>query len=362
MRGQPKLIKRSDSPFWFIRIPQSKGQRASRFSTGETDYREADAVFTQWKIKSRKPQLDDNISVIEILERYAEYKSEDQTVHYHLRHLRPYFTGHSLEDVSTATGREYTKHRKEQFTKRGKVWGTKKVSPGTARRELDTLIAAINFAVREGLVSKAPYIEKPSASPQRERWLTVDELNALLSACKGDHLKTFILIASITTSRPGAILQLKWFQVDFEMGIIHFNPEGRTQNNKNRPSVAMSNELSTYLKAMREKTKSEYVISYREGKPVKSIKKAFREACNFAGLSGVTPYVLRHTAITMLIRGGKTLAQAGQMAGHKEPRTTSRYAKHDPSNTRDSAELLSSGLLLDHFAPKSAKKHQSAPE
>jgi integrase len=40
-----------------------------------------------------------------------------------------------------------------------------------------------------------------------------------------------------------------------------------------------------------------HVIEYH-GKPVASIKKGFREVCVTAGIKGVSPHILRHTAAT----------------------------------------------------------------
>ena len=40
-----------------------------------------------------------------------------------------------------------------------------------------------------------------------------------------------------TAGRPEAILDLKWDQVDLTGGVIHLNPTGRIQTNKQRPTV-----------------------------------------------------------------------------------------------------------------------------
>lgn len=349
MRGKPKLDKRNDSPNWFIYIPKSGEQRAQRLTTGTPDYREAELIFAQWLLERKKPELSslDQIKVNDMLTRYAEHK-HNVTVDYHLKHLLPYFKGMVVSQVCNPVCRDYATHRTTQKVIRGISKGNKLVSPATVRRELDTLSAALNFGKTEGYLFEAPHIEKPEAALPRERWLSIEEFARLIAACERDYLKVYISIAIATSARPSSILDLKWFQIDLAARIIHFNPPERRQTHKHRPSVAINDMLFPVLEMTREKTKSEFVIARKNGKRVESIKKAFKAACNRAKLTGVTPYTLRHTAITWGIQAGKSLAQMGQLAGHQEPRTTSRYSKFDPSFTKDTVDVLATGALLAH--------------
>lgn len=285
---------------------------------------------------------------MDMLMRYAEYKSQDATAQHNMKHLRPFFKDMRVSHICNQTCREYIEHRQREKVIIGKNKGIKTVSLSTVRRELDTLSATFGFARREGYIKEVPYIEKPPASPPRERWLTYEEFADLLEA-SSDILKLYLQIAINTTSRPNAIYELKWFQVDMKHRLIHFNPEGRIQTKKYRPSVYINDPLYAALSAA--KSNSEYVLG-----GVKSLKKAFAIACEKAGIKGVTPYALRHTSITWGVQGGHSLARMGQLAGHKDPRTTMRYAKHDPSLTRAVTDTLAAGQEL---AKKMAKKNKN---
>lgn len=276
---------------------------------------------------------------MDMLTRYEEYKSSDPTVGYHMGHLRGFFKDVRISQINNQLLREYAKDR------------TKKVRPSTVRRELDTLSASLGFAKKEGYISETPHIEKPPASPPRERWLTHEEFSKLLAASSG-NLSVYLQIAINTAARPSAIYALKWFQVDMKRRIIHFNPEGRLQTKKYRPSVSINHYLYPVLKDARGE--SEYVLG-----GVKSLKKSFAIACKAAHLKGVTPYTLRHTAITWAVQGGHSLANIGQVAGHRDPRTTLRYAKHDPSSTRAVTDTLATGQELAKKRSKNVKKRQS---
>lgn len=282
-----------------------------------------------------------------MLTRYADYKKADATVGYHMKHLKPFFENIFFSQISNQVMREYAERRSLQRVTRGNKKGDGTVSMATIRRELDTLSAAFGFARREGYIKEVPHIEKPVASPPRERWLTHEEAGKLLVAAQDNkRLLLFIQIAMNTGARPSSILELKWFQIDLPSRLIHFNPEGRAQTHKYRPTVYINDGLLVALKTA--KKSSEYVLG-----GIKSVKHAFRRACERAKIKGVTPYTLRHTAITWAIRDGHSLALAGQLAGHRDPRTTMRYAKHDPSFTKDITSSLATGVLL---AQKSAKK------
>ncbi len=82
--------------------------------------------------------------------------------------------------------------RKKHAAERG-------ASPGAVRRELGTLVAALNH--RDGtLVPGVPATWPPPRPPSRERWLTRDEAAKPIRAAWADprtrHLARFILIAT----------------------------------------------------------------------------------------------------------------------------------------------------------------------
>lgn len=289
-----------------------------------------------------------------MLTRYEIYKKDDATVGYHMKHLKPFFKGVFFSQMGNQIAREYAEHRTTQPVTRGIVKGSKTVSPATARRELDTLSASFGLARRDGYIQEIPHLEKPPASPPKERWLTYKEAGKLLeSAASNKRLLLFIQIAMNTGARPSSILELKWFQIDLKSRLIHFNEEGRAQTKKHRPTVYINDSLLASLQSV--KKKSEYVLG-----GIKGVKHTFKRACQRAGIENVTPYTLRHTAITWAIREGHSLALAGQLAGHLDPRTTMRYAKHDPSFTMDITGTLSTGVLLAQKSAKNSKKRQIA--
>src|SRR5262249_44030243 len=143
------------------------------------------------------------------------------------------------------------------------------------------------------------------------------------------HLGLFILIALHTGARRGAILGLRWTQIDLVNGRIDFNEPGRPRTNKRRPVIPIPRRLLWFLRAAQQRSTSPFVIAY-DGEGVKAIKRSFRTACRNAGLSDVIPHTLRHTAGTWMAQQGVSLHTIAGYLGHSHERTTELYAHHHP--------------------------------
>lgn len=73
------------------------------------------------------------------------------------------------------------------------AWRTQRVSETTARHDLKTLRAAINYFHREhGPLPSVPAITMPAMPPSRDRWLTRSEAARMLWAARRDPLKRHV--------------------------------------------------------------------------------------------------------------------------------------------------------------------------
>ncbi|AGH49590.1 integrase [Sphingomonas sp. MM-1] len=209
-------------------------------------------------------------------------------------------------------------------------------APGTIRRELATLRAAINYAKDEGRITYAPTVHLPPKPEGKDRWLRRSEAAALLNAARNGHATTrpylplFILIALYTGARKGAILELRWPQVDLVAGRIDFNPPGRQRTSKGRAHLPIPRRLLTFLRLARRRGTDLGWVIHKDGAPLDNMKRAFNTACADAGLDDVTPHTLRHTCGTWLAQAGVPLDKIGGWLGHSDARTTQLYAHHHP--------------------------------
>ncbi len=209
-------------------------------------------------------------------------------------------------------------------------------SPGTIRRELSTLRAALRWHDPSG---GGAVFELPSPPPPRERHLSRDEYERLVSAARRTpHVYLFTILALATAARASAILELPWNRVDLDRGIVRLGASNRL---KGRATVPITSRAEHALREAREVARTPFVIEYGDQR-VGRIRKAFMRAVARAGLGkDVTPHVLRHTAAVWMAEAGTPMAEIAQYLGHSSPDVTYRvYARYSPSYLRGAAQAL----------------------
>ena len=78
----------------------------------------------------------------------------------------------------------------------------------------------------------------------------------------------------------------------------------------------------------------------KRGRPLKSFRKAWQQACAAAGVPGRILHDFRRTAVRNLERAGVPRSVAMKMVGHKTESVYRRYAVVDEAMLRDAAVKL----------------------
>lgn len=218
-------------------------------------------------------------------------------------------------------------------------------SDGTAWTELGHLRSALIWAAdRARLIDRAPHIERPAKPAPKDRYLTRAEIDRLLAADCAPHIKLAIHLMLATAGRIGAILELTWLRVDFERGQINLRADS-VGPRKGRAVVPMNATLRAALEAARQAALTGHVVEYAGG-PVQSITRGFASAVAAAGLTGVSPHTLRHTAAVHMAAGGVPMSRISQYLGHSSTAQTERtYARYAPEHLADAAAVLDFGKL-----------------
>src|SRR5262249_42064131 len=153
---------------------------------------------------------------------------------------------------------------------------------------------------RNGKITRPVAVTLPAKPPSKERWLTREEAALLLRASRTPHarlyLPLFILLGLYTGRRKEAILSLRWPQVNLDAGLIDFELVGPQRPNKKRGKVPIPRKLLSHLRRARRRGSDLGHVLHIDGEPIGDIKKGFAAACRRAGILGVTPHTLRHTA------------------------------------------------------------------
>ncbi|MGF1623978.1 MAG: tyrosine-type recombinase/integrase [Alphaproteobacteria bacterium] len=329
--------------------------RSRECSTGTIDREQAEIFFADWLYaRGRKsgPSDPSALLVTDILNDYATERGPKvaaaDRIAYAVLALTDFFEGNTVADVTPQTCTRYA-------TKRGRA-------PGTVRRELGVLRAAINHAFKNGRLTRVVPVELPERPESRDRWLNRDEAAALIRAARTPqaraYMPLFILIGLYTGRRKEAILSLRWPQVDLDAGQIDFEVPGRRRTNKKRGMVKIPPRLLPHLRRARMRgTELGYVV-HEHGERIGDIKKGFAGACARADkaraeraaaaglpapppLSGtVTPHTLRHTCATWLMQAGVDRWEASGFLSMSTETLERVYGHHHPDHMREAAEAI----------------------
>jgi integrase len=221
-------------------------------------------------------------------------------------------------------------------------------SQSMARRELETLSAAVNYHIREAVgganLQFRPVL--PDAPPARQRWLTRGEAARLVRAAwrnpDSRHVARFILVGLYTGTRAGAICGAALMPtigrgyVNLDTGHFVRLAYGKKQTNKRQPTVELPPRLVAHIRRWHRIGVSKgAVIEYR-GKPVERIKVAWNSVVKTAGLATdikqdkVIPHTLRHTAISWYLRSGVPPHLVSDYCGVSEAIIRAHYRHHIP--------------------------------
>lgn len=342
MSKPPRLQQRNEH--WYVAY--TKGGRSKRDSLRTTDLQTAEVRFQGW-LKERRLHIEvqDDPYIADILELWMDQwitgrmlsESRYPSV---CKNLNAYFGKMRVSEIEREHSRTYCQLRQD-----GKI-GTSKASNSTVRLELQRLRAALRFMMervepKEQRLPQSviPYVELPHASPPRNRVLSKDEIQLLRETCpnlviKGSNrmsrIGRFVMLALETAQRKTAICELTWSQVKFDVNQIHFNPEGRRQTQKHRPTVPISPVLRPVLERAFEERINDYVIDHDRG-----VWEPLKKLASDLGIDGLHPHVFRHTWATHAVMRGVPMKKVAMFLGDREKTVIETYQHLAPDYLED---------------------------
>ncbi len=111
-------------------------------------------------------------------------------------------------------------------------------------------------------------------------------------------------------------------------------------------SVPTTDNVHNILKMLYMDKENGYVFGFgKDGKPFNRtwVGKSFRDTCREAGIQNFRFHDLRHDFCSKLVQKGVDLYSVAGLAGHKDIKTTQRYAHLSPEKLRSTIQILNSG-------------------
>jgi integrase len=191
-------------------------------------------------------------------------------------------------------------------------------------------------------------VRKPKEPRGRVRFLSDEERQGLLAACKGSHnpyLYTVVVVALSTGARRGELFSLRWPDVDLKRRMLTLR---ETKNGETR-SVPLTGGgfavLAQHAKVRRLTTS--LVFPDSTGTRPLSIRGAFDNAVERAGIADFHFHDLRHTFASYLAMNGASLLEIAEVLGHKTLAMVKRYAHLSEAHTRSVVERMNRAVFGD---------------
>ena len=265
---------------------------------------------------------------------HAPHVADPARIAYAIDALLPILGALPIADISGAVCRRYQRERNR--------------APGTVRKELGTLQAAVNYCYAEGYLTAPRKVTLPAKPPPRDRWLTRGEAARLIRAAyrnpKAKHLARFILISLYTGTRSAAVLGLQFGPhvgggwVNTERGLMYRRSAGQAETKKRQPPVPVPAKLLSHLRRW-ERKGARWAVEI-DGQRVGSVKRAWATALAEAGIDHATRHDLRHTAITWAMQRGADKFSAAGFFGLTMDQLEATYAHHHPDHLRSAVEAM----------------------
>jgi integrase len=210
---------------------------------------------------------------------------------------------------------------------------------GTVHTELGHLRSALRWAMKVGLIARAPHIELPPKPASNVQPISGEDMQRLVDGCSAPHVRLAVILLIATGARVGAILDLTWSRVDFARGVIDLRlPDGVTR--KGRAVVPMNRMARAALEQAYRARLADYVVEWA-GDRVKSIRKGYAAALDRAGLEAMSIHQIRHSVAVRMLANGMPIEKVSQYLGHSNVQLTHQtYARFMPEHLQDAADIL----------------------
>ena len=325
------LYKRKDSSFWWVKI--TIGGRPVQHSTGTSDKIKAQEYHDTLKAQLWQQErlgVKPNRTWREAVVRWTNETSDKATHKEDIRKLawmHQFLGDLSLDDVN------------QEVIERVRSAKLKEATKSTTNRYL-ALLRAILIRARDEWewIEKAPKIRLFKESNLRERSLTVEQVNVLLSELPL-HQRETVLFALCTGLRQQNVLQLEWAQVNFELKHAWV----RATHSKNRRPIAVPLNETAINVLKRQVGKHETRVFTYAGKPLCTANtRAWRAALKRAGIIDFRWHDLRHTWATWQRQAGTPTHELQRLGGWRSGVMVERYAHLAPDHLANAANRLDS--------------------
>jgi integrase len=212
----------------------------------------------------------------------------------------------------------------------------------TVNRIIAVLKHMLSVAERDKLISSSPgrSVKMLRPAPPRDVVLSAEESSGILSACDSEpsaYAGGLIKTALLTGRRIGELRVAKWEHFDAARRLLQL-PE--TKAGERQFAYLNASAVAVIEKLPKLEGNPFVFAGERPGQPLINYAKPFRRILKRAGVSHIPVHGLRHNAASQMIASGVPMKAVGGLLGHKDSRTTERYAHNRALHLHAAADAL----------------------
>lgn len=225
----------------------------------------------------------------------------------------------------------------------------KGLKPTTLNRDRVALMALLNRAAEDGVISANPVIGFKRLMEEhdpRVRCLSPAERQRFMLALEDqpDYFQVLVRLALLSGMRRGELLQLTWPNADIRRQQVTVRAH-TAKGAKTRviPLPSAATDLLSDWKQQQEVTDLDrhVFLNPETGKPFQGIKRRWQELTSAAQIEDFRFHDCRHDYASRLVEAGVDLYRVKELLGHSSIEQTQRYAHLSDEAKRAAVEVLS---------------------
>lgn len=253
-----------------------------------------------------------------------------------LKHLKKFIK----YDISFAQiNKQWLDELRNYFLKEARTPANNPLSQNSAASYIRKVRAALNEAVKDGIIQRSPAVESESIRPEESEreFLTLEELQAVAKKdCEVPILKNAFLFSALTGLRWSDIQKLVWSEVQYskEIGYYIRFTQKKTKGVETLPISEQSYELLGSPREANDKVFDGLKYSAWQNIKLQSWIKS-------AGINkSISFHCARHTYATLQLTLGTDIFTVSKLLGHRDIRTTQVYAKIIDEKKKEAANKI----------------------
>ncbi len=285
----------------------------------------------------KRPQ---RIRLTEFIQRYNdEYLKEKASRSWHIekgrvKRIQEIMGDPFIDEISVAD----VEHLLREFRRR-------KLSNATLNRYRSRLSSMLNQAIKWDYLEVNPVerVKRFHEEKLGDRYLEPDEYTALLEACE-EPLKSLVILAVNTGMRRNELMTLRWDDVDLSAGLITVRPE--ISKTKEGRSIPINEDVRAVLNEL-QLQQNDCVVpcaSFPRRQWVRAVSDLGWDKTGVRRLRRWRFHDLRHACASMMVAMNVPLYTIAKVLGHKDIKTTQRYAHINKDSMFEAVATISTGF------------------